>query len=168
MFGKNKTYTVDEILCFIAALPDEERKKVQKAIAFNVPAPEEGGGETPTPEEKPTEAPAASEEKPAEETKNDEDPAPPEENDAEGEDPPKDLAPEEGTHENEAMQALAARVESLEQKLENLIMKQTEAVKAEENKDFGDYPSAPDAPAEGDERYDAVMRSYAGRNANKY
>lgn len=162
MFGKNKTYTADEILELIAALPEKEKEKVRTSIAGEEKSPEES--ETSPPEETPAEEPdRASEGAPAEE------PAPPEGNDAGGEEPPKDSAPEEEAPENEAMQALAARVEALEQKLEELIEKQEEAVKAEENADFGGYASsAPDAPAEDSERYDAVMRGYAGRNADRY
>lgn len=172
MFGKNKTHSAEEILGLIAALPDEEREKVQKAIEANVPAPEEGGGESPPPEETPTEEhDGAVEETPAEGPTNEEKPAPPEQNDGDGDDSPQAPASEEGTPEtpeNDPVQALAARVEALEQKLGELIEKQADAVKAEENADFGGYPDAPDAPAEDDERYNAVMRGYAGRNANKY
>lgn len=65
-------------------------------------------------------------------------------------------------------EALIARFDALEAKVAQMEQANADRVAADNNQDFGFSPSAPNPANEDGERYSAVMKSYAGRNANKY
>ena len=65
-------------------------------------------------------------------------------------------------------QALISRIEALEKTISEMQQNQAEAVAQESDQDFGMNPSAPQASEEDNSRMSAVMRGYAGRNANNY
>lgn len=173
MFGKPKIKTAEEFLRLLDELPEEEKNKVLSAIV-----PSEGGAEAPA-------DPAPDAEEPAEES------APPADDAA---DPASDAQPSEEAGEQPAAEepaaeaetpeaeendaevkndeqdryeALTARILALEEQFAAMKESQAEAVAAEESKDFGSAPSAPQGDV-GEDRYSAVMRAYAGDKAKNY
>lgn len=186
MFGKPKIRTAEELLRLLDELPEEEKNKVLSALEHSdegaetpaEPAPE---AETPAEESAPpaegAEAPAPAE--PAAEEE-DEQPAAEEpaadrgeaeeiaEPAAEAETPETDgNEAEVKDDEQDRYEALTARILALEEQFAAMKESQADAVAAEESKDFGSAPSAPQGDV-GEDRYSAVMRAYAGDKAKNY
>jgi hypothetical protein len=64
--------------------------------------------------------------------------------------------------------AQSAKIQALEEKCALLEEKLEQVLSALDNKDFGLNPGVPEGGGEDHNRMNAVMRGYAGGNANKY
>jgi hypothetical protein len=79
-----------------------------------------------------------------------------------------EVAPEVKEQEQELDDAQTARITALEEKCALLEEKLEQALSALENRDFGLNPAVPEGGGEDHNRMSAVMRGYAGGNANRY
>lgn len=185
----NKKLSLEDILKAIDGLSDEEKAQVKAKFdepeqveekAEELSSGNETDGaveETPTEpnqfkemaksqgddglEEQPTEEPAVE----PEQTENGgkplaEEPA--------VEEPAVEVPPEVQKQEQEQDDAQTAKIQALEEKLAMLEEKFEQVLSAMDNKDFGLNPSVPEGGGEDHSRMNAVMRGYAGGNANKY
>lgn len=182
MFGKPKIRTAEELLRLLDELPEEEKNKVLTAIAPSEepvgPAPDsEDPAEESAPPAEDAEAPA-SDAQPVEDA--DELPAAEESATDDGEaGEAAEPAAEAETPETEGdgaevkddeqdrYEALTARILALEEQFAAMKESQADVVAAEESKDFGSVPSAPQGDV-GEDRYSAVMHAYAGDKAKNY
>lgn len=186
MFGKPKIRTAEDFLRLLDELPEEEKNKVLSALEHSEegteppaePAPE---AETPAEESAPpaegaeTPAPAESAAGEGGEQPGAEDPAA---DGGEAEEPAEPVAETETPEaeesdaevkndEQDRYEALVSRILALEEQFAAMKEAQADAVEAEESKDFGSAPSAPQGDV-GEDRYSAVMRAYAGDKAKNY
>ena len=181
MFGKPKIKTAEEFLRLLDELPEEEKNKVLSAIA-----PSEDGAEEPVGPAPDSENPAEESAPPAEDAEAHAPDAQPAEDageqpaavDGEAEEAAEPAAGAETPEtegdgaevkddEQDRYEALTARILALEEQFAAMKESQADAVAAEESKDFGSAPSAPQGDV-GEDRYSAVMRAYAGDKAKNY
>lgn len=82
--------------------------------------------------------------------------------------PVEEVSPEVQKQEEELDDAQTAKIQALEEKCAMLEEKLEQVLSSLENKDFGLNPGVPEGGGEDHNRMNAVMRGYAGGNANRY
>lgn len=84
------------------------------------------------------------------------------------EEPVAEVAPEVQKQNEEQDDAQNARMQAIEEKVAIIDEKLEQILASLDNKDFGLNPDVPEGGGEDHNRMSAVMRSYAGGNANRY
>lgn len=182
MFGKLKTKTADEFLGLFKELSEEEQAKVLSSL--NPPKTEdeaqidkaeehieERGEEDGTKDqtEKDVEDESVGEQEHLDGNE-DSQTAKDRIDESEGTEKADEAAeePEVKDDDEDRYAALVARIDVLEEMLDNMQKAQEEAVEEEHDRDFGLSAGVPDGGQEENDRYKRVMRGYAKNNSNQY
>lgn len=188
----NKKLSLDDILAALNNLSDEEKAQVKEKLNESTPVEEtanvemeestidnEQEGEPQPEESEVTEevGEESGEEPVVDNVGNEIEKAPPVEETVEPapEEPsqePQEVAeeqtPEVQEQAKELDDAQTAKIHAIEEKLALVEEKLEQVLSLVENKDFGLEPAVPEGGGEDHKRMSAVMRGYAGGNANKY